>query len=1054
MSRLVGNRVLPLALLFALVIAIAIACPASTRASGGLERDYRVTRWTSENGLPQNTARRLYRTSDGYLWIGTLYGLARFDGLRFKVFGQMNTPAMTSDAINILVENKADGSLWIGTGEGLLRYSAQRQFARFLPDKDAAIGRMWASTQGGVWLQQRDNELTHWQPESSVTWRFPRTDALQQASYVEEEPGGTLLVVAGSGLCRVTPKTAQLERLGPPDSTLIGHFSSVRDSSGRIWICSLNGVWLWDRHQWNRPYITAPDGHWPRQILPTRNGAVWLVLDGLGLHQLRKDGSVLPFPGLTAPDGQIPMDMLEDPEGNLWVGTSAGLFRLQPHRIHAYTSEDGLPGDNILTATASPDGTVWLAGGRWIASIRDGVCTPLPTLNPDLGTLGPGMLVTDEGHLLTSAANDTVATLHNGAWSVAPPLTKGIAIGRPQTFLQDRHKRLWLGGRNGAAMIDGQTRIFYTVHEGLSTNDVRVLHEDRRDDIWFGTYGGGLNRMHNGRIDSFITGNGPYNNRAWWIHEDADGIFWVATQNGLNRFVPPGVPDPAKARTNTTSAAGPTEARTFTFLTSHGLMENVVNSVQEDAFGQLWLSGLRGIYRIPRKQLNEVASGTRSEVQCVAFGEADGMPTSECNGGEDQPAGCRDSLGRIWFPTGRGAIVVDPAGVELNERPPDVVIEQVLADDRVIHGDDLPPRDVATAAAPAPAVGSPMPPAFLPAGHGKVIEIHYTANSFVDPARVRFRFRLEGYEDAWRLDNQNRRTAFYTNLRPGEYRFIVRACNNHGVWNETGASFAFSVAPYFYQTWYFYLVCGLAAIGLAAAVQATRLRWQRRLLEIDAQRALANERTRIARDLHDDLGTALTGLALELDVIRSEEPQTKPSERLAASSRRTRDLAERMREVVWAINPRCDTVPSLAGFIEQHACQLLRLAGIETKLDFPEEIPPLPMDAEARHQLSLGVREAINNVVRHANATEVRLSLKVEGTIVAVEVRDNGRGFNPEQFAKTGHGLENLRHRLAQIGGTIHIDTHPGQGTTVTFRLPTGATALIREIRPHTLTRT
>jgi signal transduction histidine kinase len=263
----------------------------------------------------------------------------------------------------------------------------------------------------------------------------------------------------------------------------------------------------------------------------------------------------------------------------------------------------------------------------------------------------------------------------------------------------------------------------------------------------------------------------------------------------------------------------------------------------------------------------------------------------------------------------------------------------------------------------------------------------------------------------------------------------VTACNHHNVWNPEPVGLDFSLAPYFWQTKAFYGLSGAAVLAIAAGIQAYRLRWQQRLLKLEQQRALAAERARIARDLHDDLGTALTGLALELDVIgRDPKPELPAVHRLGQTAQRTRALAERMREVVWSVNPRCDTVSSLASFLEQQISQFLRADGIKVDLDFPEDIPSLPIDGEARHQLALGVREALTNVVRHANATKVVLSLAIDKEWLLVTVKDNGRGLQAN--GKNGDGLRNMNERLQSIGGTFHFSSEPGSGTTITFRVP------------------
>ena len=271
-----------------------------------------------------------------------------------------------------------------------------------------------------------------------------------------------------------------------------------------------------------------------------------------------------------------------------------------------------------------------------------------------------------------------------------------------KALFEDREGRIWVGtggdGKGGVCCrLDRSQWTSLTTTNGLSNPDVRVIFQDRRGDLWFGTYGGGLNRLQEGRITAYQTDRGEHNNRAWWIHEDADGVFWVGSEDGLNRFVPPGVEQSRKQKAEsrngqsllTSAATGENEGRFFTFTTQQGLGENVVNNIQEDEFGYLWLSGLRGIYRISRQQLNEVAAGQRASVECTAYGEADGMLNSECNGGDNQPAGCKDRNGRIWFPTAQGVVMVDPKEMQPTESAPPVVIEQVRANGEVIFGDGM-----------------------------------------------------------------------------------------------------------------------------------------------------------------------------------------------------------------------------------------------------------------------------------------------------------------------------------------------------------------------------
>jgi len=325
----------------------------------------------------------------------------------------------------------------------------------------------------------------------------------------------------------------------------------------------------------------------------------------------------------------------------------------------------------------------------------------------------------------------------------------------------------------------------------------------------------------------------------------------------------------------------------------------------------------------------------------------------------------------------------------------------------------------------------------LPPGRARDLQFRFTATSFLDPRRNRFQYRLVNHDADWR-DETTERLAVYTNLRPGDYRFELRAANAHGVWSPVPAVFAFSLAPHYWQTWPFYAVCGVAAIALGGGFTAYRLRWQRRWLSARHEQALAEERARIARDLHDDLGTALTGVALEIDLARRQSGDGITT-RFAESAARVRTLAERMREVVWAVNPACDTVSSLASFLEQQAGALLNSGGVRGRFEFPEDIPVLALDSDTRHHLALGVREALTNSLRHAQATAVTIALALRDGALVVSVTDDGRGFATGAAgngAGLNRGLANLRLRFERLGGLMSVESKPGQGTRVELRVP------------------
>ncbi|MBM3882098.1 MAG: hypothetical protein FJ387_20650 [Verrucomicrobia bacterium] len=1024
---------------------------------------YRLTRYTAEQGLPQNSVRALLQTREGYLWVGTLAGLARFDGVTFDVFNANNTPEMRHDAINALAEDQRDGSLWINTGSGLLRYREHR-FERFAEEEGFPhpFGRLWPARDGGLWYSPHPGQLVRLQDRTVQSWQLrPRrvvADGEEIVGHfinqVEEEPGGSLLVLMHMGLFRFEPATGASSRLGLPGATDTSYRHFHRQPDGTVFVAAREGLWRGAERQWERiESVAATDPQCPARICASVQGELWVgwSMDGPPrIARFTAEGSkFLDLSGL--PD--YPMnEFLQDREGHWWLGTESGLCQLRPKAVRVYAREQGVRNDFVKSLTAGPDGTIWLGTDRGVSSIRDGQVTNLPPVEPPASWGRPeGLLADRRGRVWYGVRANTVATFEHGAWASPSPLSLGESWVR--TLYEDRSGRIWAGFDRGVAWMDEAGAVQVLPQTG-SEWDVRVIHQDRRGDVWFGTYGGGLIRLHDGQMTAFSTTRGEHNNRAWWIHEDAEGIFWVGTRNGLNRFVPPsaqtgkqkaasrnqaGHTNPVPSSVARQAAGGTPEGHFFTFTTQHGLHENTVNNIQEDDFGNLWLSGLQGIYRVARQELNAVAAGRQTQARVLAFGEADGMLNSQCNGGVIQPSGGKDRLGRIWFPTACGAVMVDPQTIRRNDVPPPVVVEQVKADGKVVYGDGLaasPPPPPPTARH-SPQSGSRQPPVRLPPGRARVLEIHYTANSFAAPHRMRFKYRLEGVDRDWHDDDQNRRTAFYTSLWPGDYTFLVTACNNHDVWSEAPARFAFTLEPQFWQTWWFYALAALAIVGLAAAIQAYRLRWQRRLLKVEHQQALADERTRIARDLHDDLGTSLTGLALEVDVLRRTPDATAQlTHHLGETAARIRALAAHMREVVWAVNPQCDTVSSLASYLEQQAGQFLKADGLRCRLEFPEDIPPLPLDGATRHQLALGVREALTNAVRHAAATEIVLSLRVEPDQLVVQVSDDGRGFHVAEGRSSGHGLANLSARLARLGGACECRSVPGGGTTVELRVP------------------
>lgn len=1054
-----------------LLVMLAAVCRCDAAESGGMAaKQYRVTRWTVENGLPQNSVKALAQTADGYLWVGTLKGLARFDGWRFRVFDHETNPEFTHDSINALAVDKRDGGLWISTGRELIYYREHR-FTRYAEDLgiNAGFGVMAPALDGGVWYSRLSGRLALFQGGKLQTFAFANEDKSNTVFQISQEiPGKVLMGVGSPGGGRsfhlFDLKTETMSALaGPPgvpspEPPSEAYFRAV---DAAVWLWRPDGVWRRRSEEWTR--MSEPYGsnrRWPQEVFVASTGEVWLKYHWPDRDVLLRlnDSKIEDFvaPGFPAYMGVGPL--LEDGEGSLWVGSTTGLFRLQSKRIKVYSRADGLANDDVLAVTTSADGAVWLGTQRGVGRIQDGRVSNVILRDPEPIEFAVGVLrATQDGRLWASWRKQGLFAYENGAWRPYDPNSMS-ALG------EDQQGGLWCGTSEGVfgPLGDDHSK-WYTPTNGLSHRDVRLIHRDRRGDLWFGTFGGGLNCLHDGKITVFKSNGSEKNNCMWWIHEDVDGVFWVATEDGLNRFVPPGVSESnvqsLKSKVEDQAAAGgapatrhaspvTAEGRFFTFTKQHGLAEPTVNNIQEDGFGYLWLSGLKGIHRISRAELNEIAAGRRTNFTCVTFGEADGLLNSECNGGDNQPAGCKDQLGRIWFPTVEGVAVIDPKTMLRVETPPPVVIEQLRANDEVVFGDgssrpvlrsnnaeggreeaqtEIGHEDSRNNRASSPRLLRLKP------GHARVLEIRYTANCLAAAERVTFRYRLERYDDNWHEDRENQRVAFYTNLRPNDYTFHVQARGPQGQWNEAGARLAFHVEPHFYETWPF-RVGSLAAVGLVVfGLHHRRVMRIRAVQLLEQQRAVAEERARIARDLHDDLGGSLTGFALELEAARRKG--RAEGEQLGSLAGEARSIAQSLRELSWATNPSCDNLGSLGVFLGEMTERFCAAAGLRCELSLPSANNALPLPARLRHDLLVLAKEALANIAKHAGASRVALTLCETERCVLLRIADDGAGFDPARvFA--GNGLKNLRARLEHAGGVFEVSTSREKGTSISAMVP------------------
>jgi signal transduction histidine kinase/ligand-binding sensor domain-containing protein len=981
---------------------------------------YGFRRFTTEDGLPQNTVRCILQSHDGYLWVATSGGVARYDGVAFTTY---INEFLTRDAADArvwdLVED-GQNRVWVRTSEALASYY-QGQWEAFscrTPRLSGLIQTCCASHEGGVWLAMSDGIKCF--QNSRITRVLSEKDGLlaDQASFMCEDAQGRLWLGFGAVDHGVRwqywdPRTGKINDLSSiaaasgktPDKIIV-------DRVGSVWMCGGSEFIRLFQGQINRyPAPAVLRTNSLNHLASDDTGALWFLCNGSRRVFDFRDGlsSVLDSPELPSKDLRC---LLVDHEGLIWIGTGdAGLIQIRPKPFTALLTTNAL-GDKteVYSIKAGQEGRLWLGTSEGLVRLQKNVLTRFTNdCRNAFGRFENSVRSVWEdrsGTVWFGVKDEGLKVLRNEQFTPEPATGCGMSNAWTVSALaEDEAGNLWIGSELGLVRRT-PAGLFSRVSTELGFADERINGIQLAPDgsIWVGTMEAGLYQIREGKIRRFTRQEGLSSDNASPLLVQADGTVWAGTPGGLNRL---------------------RDGRIRSLGRSQGLFDNELYSLIDDLHGFYWATCSRGVFRMAQNDLNAALGGSSSWVPCVTFGEEDGLASSECNG-ECQPNTALTPDGWLWFSTTRGCARIDPGRPLSKQIAPPVVIEEIVADDDTVFKEgSLTPAGKRFLRGSKPR---------LPAGHGQMLEIRYTATSFRNPDSLRFQHRLRGHDRGWR-EAGPRRVALYTNLKPGEYQFEVTACTDQGVYSMEPAVFAFILAPHLWQTWQFAALFIGTVIGLAAGLQAYRLRWQHRLLKLEEQRALANERARIARDLHDDLGTALTGLALELDVAgRDASRGISLNDRLGQTAQRARDLAERMREVVWTINPRCDTVPSLATFLEQQAGQFLNSDGLRVRLDFPAEIPASPVGAEARHQLALSVREAFNNIVRHAHATEVNLSLRINDDCLLIEVVDNGCGFRVTETH--GNGLLNMRGRMHQIGGTCECVSAPGGGTTIRLRIP------------------
>jgi ligand-binding sensor domain-containing protein/signal transduction histidine kinase len=951
--------------------------------------------WSEGTGLPQGSVQAITQTRDGYLWVGTRDGLARFDGVKFTVFQAENNPGLESNDIRALCEDRS-GQLWVGTfNGGVSRY--------------------------------RDGRFTCYKRQDGL----PNNGVLD----IFEDRQGNLWMGTWNGLARYRDGkfTAYTTADGLAGATA---YSICEDGHGRIWIGTSGGLnWLESDRIHHCPSAEGWVNLTVRKVYVDRAGVLWAGSHGGGLARL-EDGKFTRYrthDGLA--DDRV-SDIYQDSGGNLWIATWNGLSRFTGGRMASYSKQDGLPHNLVGALYEDPEKSLWIGThGGGLARLRDGklrVYTTREGLVNNfakcvfaardgtlwIGTEGGGLSRYRDGRFTNYSIEDGLPS--NFILTIGEDAAGKLWIGtaypsalcsleadgrinsytgsqgypiqyRTRSVFGDRDGNLWIGGSGGGLCRyrDGKFSC-YSLSDGLPSDLIRVIAQDREGNLWVGA-NDGLCRYHDGQFTVFTTRDGLAHNAVYSVYEDGEGTLWFGTQRGLTRY-----------------AGGKFRA----YTTKDGLFQNIIYQILEDDQQTLWMSGNRGIFSLAKQAVADFDRGRIPALPCVGYGLADGMKSTQCEGGT-QSAGCRSPDGRLWFPTVNGVAVIDPKAIKRNLRPPPVLIEQVFADNRLLDSRE---------------------PIQLPP-HARELRFDYTALSFVAPEKVRFRYQLEGLDDKW-VEAQTRRVAVYNQLPPGNYRFRVQACNNDGVWNEAGAALAFSRAPHFYQTGAFF---GFFAAALAAGAWGFHRHRMKRAQ--DKFMLVLTERSRIARELHDTLAQGFAGIGFQLEAVAAKltEAPAHAQQHLNLALQMVRHSLGEARRSVMNLRSLAADNGDLARALADTARQIMADKPVEVHSTTSGPVRSLPANMED-NLLRIG-QEAITNSLKHARAGRIRIGVNYQPRSVVLRIHDDGQGFDPRclPVADGAHfGLLGMRERAKQIGAQLTVSSQPGQGTEVLVEAPFG----------------
>jgi signal transduction histidine kinase/ligand-binding sensor domain-containing protein len=943
--------------------------------------------WTIRDGFFRGTINAIAQTPDGYLWLGTEFGLLRFDGVWAVPWQPPAGEHLPANYVHTLLAAR-DGRLWIGTDAGLTSWRdgklshypelAGQSIGALLEDRE---GTIWA----GGWAPPVTGRLCAIRGDSSPGQEprcFGKDAGLGYGVLsLHEDNRGNLWAGASNGLWRWKP--------GPPKRFPMAGaeiFALIDGDDGALLIAANGGMrQIVDGKLEAYSVPGAGQQFKASRLLRDRNGGLWIGTADRGLSHVHQ-GKTDVFAQSDGLSGGSVYKFFEDREGNVWVATDQGLDRFRDFDIPTLSVKQGLSTDDVWSVLTGEDGSVWLGTREGLNKWNNGRATVSRKGSGGLPDNANSLFQDDRGRIWVSMLSG-VAWFENGR---STPV-RGVPGGNVHAIAGDHAGDLWIANQDqGLFHLTGGRVVEQIPWARLGRKDFgyALSPDPVGGGLWLGFYLGGVAYFKDGQVRATYAANdGLGEGRVENFQLDRDGALWAATQGGLSRVK---------------------NSRVATLTSRNGLPCDAVHWVTEDDDHSFWLYMPCGLVRIARTELDAWVADSKRTIRTTVFDSSDGVVTHAGHVSGYSPRVARSIDGKLWFLSGAGVSVIDPHNLPFNKLPPPVHIEQIVADRKTYETSS-----------------NQRLPALT-----RDLEMDYTALSLLEPGKNRFRVKLEGWDRDWK-DVGNERKAFYSNLPPRSYRFRVMASNNSGVWNEAGASFDFSIKPAYYQTRWFQASCVAAFLALLWALYRLRLHQIAQGFNARLEERVG-ERTRIARELHDTLLQSFQGLMLHLQVVDEMLPDGRAKEKLEQSLERADKAIAEGREAVHDLRSSAVTTNELAQSVRALGNELAGEDGAAFRLVV--EGPARDLHPIVRDEIYRIAREALRNAFSHARARHIEVEITYSERLLRLRIRDDGQGMAPAilEEGRPGHyGLPGMRERASQIGAKLSIWSAVRAGTEI-----------------------